>query len=169
MAWKAIVSSPEVAKDNKHQIVESGHLLYEVSENRTIQGTRTLLKVPHAVIEEVSDYYNTMSVPELCALNHIEEADVISTCNGMEIYLVSLSQHREVKVATEWMSKVPVFVTSLDDFGFFNVVVCKTATFDTPEEALLLGAHMPQMPYQLSARVSNSKAKGERPSQSRNI
>ncbi|GKD40476.1 hypothetical protein Tco_1260683 [Tanacetum coccineum] len=47
-----------------------------------------------------------------------------------------------------------------------RVVVCKTATFDTPEEALLLGAHMPQMPYQLSAnRVSNSKAKGKRPSQ----
>ncbi|GJT17570.1 hypothetical protein Tco_0876276, partial [Tanacetum coccineum] len=39
MAWKAIVSSPEVAKENKHQIVESGHLLYEVSENRTIQGS----------------------------------------------------------------------------------------------------------------------------------
>ncbi|GJR28851.1 GATA transcription factor 26-like protein [Tanacetum coccineum] len=41
MAWKAIVSSPEVAKENKHQIVESGHLLYEVSENRTIQASRS--------------------------------------------------------------------------------------------------------------------------------
>ncbi|GJW16771.1 glutamyl-tRNA reductase 1, chloroplastic-like protein [Tanacetum coccineum] len=144
MAWKAIVSSPEVAKENKHQIVESGHLLYEVSENRTIQGTRTLLKVPHAVIEEVSDCYNTMSVPELCALNHIEEADVISTCNGMEIYLVSLSQHREVKVATEWMSKPkqPTFLESsslksLDQSSKLlsaQIRVVSKCTYATPKE-----------------------------------
>ncbi|XP_054778291.1 glutamyl-tRNA reductase 2, chloroplastic-like [Prosopis cineraria] len=44
-------------------------------------------------------------IKELCALNHIEEAAVLSTCNRMEIYVVALSQHRGVKEVTEWMSK----------------------------------------------------------------
>lgn len=46
------------------------------------------------------------AIVELCALNHIEEAAVLSTCNRMEIYVVALSQHRGVKEVTEWMSKV---------------------------------------------------------------
>lgn len=45
-------------------------------------------------------------IGELCALNHIQEAAVLSTCNRMEIYVVALSQHRGVKEVTEWMSKV---------------------------------------------------------------
>ncbi|KAL2490912.1 Glutamyl-tRNA reductase 1 [Abeliophyllum distichum] len=45
------------------------------------------------------------AIGELCALNHIEEAAVLSTCNRMEIYVVALSQHRGVKEVTEWMSK----------------------------------------------------------------
>ncbi|MED6134051.1 Glutamyl-tRNA reductase 2, chloroplastic [Stylosanthes scabra] len=44
-------------------------------------------------------------ITELCALNHIEEAAVLSTCNRMEIYVVALSQHRGVKEVTDWMSK----------------------------------------------------------------
>lgn len=46
------------------------------------------------------------AIGELCGLNHIEEAAVLSTCNRMEIYVVALSQHRGVKEVTEWMSKV---------------------------------------------------------------
>lgn len=46
------------------------------------------------------------AIGELCALNHIEEAAVLSTCNRMEIYVVALSQHRGIKEVTEWMSKV---------------------------------------------------------------
>ncbi|KAK2987424.1 hypothetical protein RJ640_018561 [Escallonia rubra] len=46
------------------------------------------------------------AIDELCGLNHIEEAAVLSTCNRMEIYVVALSQHRGVKEVTEWMSKV---------------------------------------------------------------
>uniref|UniRef100_A0A5B7BC40 Glutamyl-tRNA reductase n=1 Tax=Davidia involucrata TaxID=16924 RepID=A0A5B7BC40_DAVIN len=46
------------------------------------------------------------AIGELCALNHIEEAAVLSTCNRMEIYVVALSQHRGVKEVTEWMSKI---------------------------------------------------------------
>ncbi|GJS21063.1 putative pentatricopeptide repeat-containing protein [Tanacetum coccineum] len=34
------------------------------------------------------------AINELFALNHIEEAVVLSTCNRMEIYVVDLSQHR---------------------------------------------------------------------------
>lgn len=46
------------------------------------------------------------AISELCALNHIDEAAVLSTCNRMEIYVVALSQHRGVKEVTDWMSKV---------------------------------------------------------------
>lgn len=46
------------------------------------------------------------AIGELCSLNHIEEAAVLSTCNRIEIYVVALSQHRGVKEVTEWMSKV---------------------------------------------------------------
>ncbi|CAA2970111.1 glutamyl-tRNA reductase 1, chloroplastic [Olea europaea subsp. europaea] len=46
------------------------------------------------------------AIGELCALNHIEEASVLSTRNRMEIYVVALSQHRGVKEVTEWMSKI---------------------------------------------------------------
>lgn len=46
------------------------------------------------------------AIGELCALNHIEEAAVLSTCNRLEIYVVALSQHRGIKEVTEWMSKV---------------------------------------------------------------
>ncbi|KAF8111005.1 hypothetical protein N665_0076s0011 [Sinapis alba] len=45
------------------------------------------------------------AITELCGLNHIEEAAVLSTCNRMEIYVLALSQHRGVKEVTEWMSK----------------------------------------------------------------
>ncbi|XP_068323926.1 glutamyl-tRNA reductase 1, chloroplastic-like [Pyrus communis] len=48
----------------------------------------------------------SQAIGELCALNHIEEAAVLGTCNRMEIYVVALSQHRGVKEVTEWMSKV---------------------------------------------------------------
>ena len=48
----------------------------------------------------------SQAIGELCALNHIEEAAVLSTCNRMEIYVVALSQNRGVKEVTEWMSKV---------------------------------------------------------------
>ncbi|WJX52415.1 Glutamyl-tRNA reductase 2, chloroplastic [Trifolium repens] len=45
-------------------------------------------------------------IQELCALNHIEEAAVLSTCNRIEIYLVALSQHRAVREVTDWISKL---------------------------------------------------------------
>ncbi|KAL3634119.1 Glutamyl-tRNA reductase 1, chloroplastic [Castilleja foliolosa] len=45
------------------------------------------------------------AIGELCGLNHIEEAAVLSTCNRMEIYVVALSRNRGVKEVTEWMSK----------------------------------------------------------------
>lgn len=34
MAWQAIVSSPEVAKENKHQIVETEHLMKALLEQK---------------------------------------------------------------------------------------------------------------------------------------
>ncbi|XP_058069540.1 glutamyl-tRNA reductase 1, chloroplastic-like [Magnolia sinica] len=45
------------------------------------------------------------AIGELCGLNHIEEAAVLSTCNRMEIYVVALSWHRGILEVAEWMSK----------------------------------------------------------------
>ncbi|CAH2064976.1 unnamed protein product [Thlaspi arvense] len=47
----------------------------------------------------------SQAISELCSLNHVEEAAVLSTCNRMEIYFLALSQHRGVKEVTQWMSK----------------------------------------------------------------
>ncbi|KAK6940294.1 Glutamyl-tRNA reductase, N-terminal [Dillenia turbinata] len=63
------------------------------------------------------------AIAELCSLNHIEEAAVLSTCNRMEIYVVALSQHRGVKEVTEWMSKtsgIPVAELCEHRFLLYN-------------------------------------------------
>ncbi|KAE8653930.1 Glutamyl-tRNA reductase 1 [Hibiscus syriacus] len=63
------------------------------------------------------------AIGELCSLNHIEEAAVLSTCNRIEIYVVALSQHRGVKEVTEWMSKtsgVPVSEICKHQFLLYN-------------------------------------------------
>ncbi|XP_074263734.1 glutamyl-tRNA reductase 1, chloroplastic-like [Silene latifolia] len=63
------------------------------------------------------------AIKELCNLNHIEEAAVLSTCNRMEIYVVALSRHRGVKEVTEWMSKtsgVPVSEIAQHRFLLYN-------------------------------------------------
>ncbi|GMH03238.1 hypothetical protein Nepgr_005077 [Nepenthes gracilis] len=63
------------------------------------------------------------AIEELCSLNHIEEAAVLSTCNRMEIYVVALSQLRGVKEVTEWMSKtsgIPVSELCEHRFLLYN-------------------------------------------------
>ncbi|GMN40220.1 hypothetical protein TIFTF001_009448 [Ficus carica] len=63
------------------------------------------------------------AIGELCGLNHIEEAAVLSTCNRMEIYVLALSQDRGVKEVTEWMSKtsgIPVSEIRKHRFLRFN-------------------------------------------------
>ncbi|GAB2269554.1 Glutamyl-tRNA reductase 1, chloroplastic [Dionaea muscipula] len=63
------------------------------------------------------------AIEELCNLNHIEEAAVLSTCNRMEIYVVALSQHRGVKEVTDWMSKtsgIPVLELCEHRFLLYN-------------------------------------------------
>ncbi|KAK4742646.1 hypothetical protein SAY87_000647 [Trapa incisa] len=63
------------------------------------------------------------AIVELCGLNHIEEAAVLSTCNRMEIYVVALSLHRGVKEVTEWMSKksgIPVADLCQHRFLLYN-------------------------------------------------
>ncbi|KAG7569396.1 hypothetical protein ISN45_Aa04g021180 [Arabidopsis thaliana x Arabidopsis arenosa] len=59
------------------------------------------------------------AITELCGLNHIEEAAVISTCNRMEIYVLALSQQRGVKEVIEWMSKTSgIFVLEIFQHRF---------------------------------------------------
>ncbi|KFK43296.1 hypothetical protein AALP_AA1G105700 [Arabis alpina] len=63
------------------------------------------------------------AIAELCGLNHIEEAAVLSTCNRMEIYVLALSQHRGVKEVTGWMSKtsgIPVSDICQHRFLLYN-------------------------------------------------
>ncbi|ESQ35866.1 hypothetical protein EUTSA_v10007359mg [Eutrema salsugineum] len=63
------------------------------------------------------------AIAELCGLNHIEEAAVLSTCNRLEIYVLALSQHRGVKEVTEWMSKtsgIPVSEICQHRFLLYN-------------------------------------------------
>ncbi|CAL5388183.1 unnamed protein product [Camellia sinensis] len=45
MAWQSIVSSPEVAKDNKHQIVETEHLMKALLEQNNGLARRIFSKV----------------------------------------------------------------------------------------------------------------------------
>ncbi|KAK7266765.1 hypothetical protein RIF29_19420 [Crotalaria pallida] len=45
MAWQAIVSSPEVAKENKHQIVETEHLMKALLEQKNWLARRIFSKV----------------------------------------------------------------------------------------------------------------------------
>jgi glutamyl-tRNA reductase len=60
-------------------------------------------------------------IQELCALNHIEEAAVLSTCNRIEIYLVALSQHRAVREVTDWISKVLLIYHASSCFILFCI------------------------------------------------
>lgn len=63
------------------------------------------------------------AISELCGLNHIEEAAVLSTCNRMEIYVVALSRHRGIKEVTEWMSKVAMFSVHLYHVSRFFIIL----------------------------------------------
>ena len=45
MAWQAIVSSPEVARENKHQIVETEHLMRALLEQKNGLARRIFSKV----------------------------------------------------------------------------------------------------------------------------
>lgn len=76
----------------------SSVIVIGLSFHTTPVDIREKLSIPEAQLPQ--------AISELCALNHIEEAAVLSTCNRMEIYVVALSQHRGVKEVTEWMSKV---------------------------------------------------------------
>ncbi|KAI3747997.1 hypothetical protein L6452_10798 [Arctium lappa] len=59
MAWQAIVSSPEVAKDNKHQIVETEHLMKALLEQKNGLARRIFSKagVDNTRLLEATDKY----------------------------------------------------------------------------------------------------------------
>ncbi|EPS60148.1 hypothetical protein M569_14656, partial [Genlisea aurea] len=63
------------------------------------------------------------AIEELCDLNHIEEAAILSTCNRLEIYVVALSQQRGIREVIEWASKkstVPVSELRKHSFLLIN-------------------------------------------------
>lgn len=59
MAWQAIVSSPEVAKENKHQIVETEHLMKALLEQKNGLARRIFSKagVDNTRLLEATDKY----------------------------------------------------------------------------------------------------------------
>ncbi|KAG9439323.1 hypothetical protein H6P81_019488 [Aristolochia fimbriata] len=59
MAWQAIVSSPEVAKENKHQIVETEHLMKALLEQKNGLARRIFSKagVDNSRLLEATDKY----------------------------------------------------------------------------------------------------------------
>lgn len=61
------------------------------------------------------------AISDLCDLNHIDEAAVLSTCNRMEVYVLALSRQRGVKEVTDWMSKVQFYSIS---FAIFPPSFC---------------------------------------------
>ncbi|XP_076898440.1 glutamyl-tRNA reductase 1, chloroplastic-like [Bidens hawaiensis] len=94
---------------------KSGIMVIGLSFHTAPVELREKLSIPEADLPQ--------AITELCALNHIEEAAVLSTCNRMEIYAVALSQHRGVKEITEWMSKisgVPVSEISRHQFLLYE-------------------------------------------------
>ncbi|KAJ4843112.1 Glutamyl-tRNA reductase 2, chloroplastic [Turnera subulata] len=76
------------------------------------------------------------AIAELCALNHIEEAAVLSTCNRMEIYVVALSLNRGVKEVTEWMSKITI--NKDDDDSPFHQQISGVSTSDLLQHRFML-------------------------------
>lgn len=59
MAWQGIVSSPEVAKENKHQIVETEHLMKALLEQKNGLARRIFSKagVDNTRLLEATDQY----------------------------------------------------------------------------------------------------------------
>ncbi|XP_076935390.1 glutamyl-tRNA reductase 1, chloroplastic-like [Bidens hawaiensis] len=94
---------------------KSGIMVVRLSFHSAPVELREKLSIPEADLPQ--------AISELCGLNHIEEAAVLSTCNRMEIYAVALSQHRGVKEITKWMSKisgVPVSEISRHQFLLYE-------------------------------------------------
>lgn len=61
------------------------------------------------------------AIAELCNLNHIEEAAVLSTCNRMEVYFVALSWNRGVQEIMDWMARVsdiPEIITTIECINY---------------------------------------------------
>ncbi|PSS19298.1 Glutamyl-tRNA reductase [Actinidia chinensis var. chinensis] len=101
--------------DSKEIKFSSLELLKTSSANRYTKDRSSIVVIGLNVHTAPVEMREKLSIPEaqwpraiseLCALNHIDEAAVLSTCNRMEIYIVALSQHRGVKEVTDWMSKV---------------------------------------------------------------
>ncbi|KAL2512008.1 Glutamyl-tRNA reductase 1 [Abeliophyllum distichum] len=108
-----VVSNPKI--EAKRSGISALELLKTSAADRYTKETSSIVVVglnfrtaPIEIREKLSipEAQWHQAIGELCALNHIEEAAVLSTCNRMEIYVVALSQHRGVKEVTEWMSKI---------------------------------------------------------------
>jgi len=67
MAWQAIVSSPEVAKENKHQIVETEHLMKALLEQKNGLARRIFSKagVDNTRLLEATDKF-IQRQPKVC-------------------------------------------------------------------------------------------------------
>jgi len=67
MAWQAIVASPEIAKENKHQIVETEHLMKALLEQKNGLARRIFSKagVDNTRLLEATDKFIRQQ-PKVC-------------------------------------------------------------------------------------------------------
>ncbi|XP_051138580.1 glutamyl-tRNA reductase 1, chloroplastic-like [Andrographis paniculata] len=107
--------APKAAIQSKSSSVSALELLKTSAADRYTKETSSVIVVGFNYRTAPVEIREKLSIPEaqwpqaigeLCALNHIEEAAVLSTCNRMEIYVVALSRNRGIKEVTEWMSKI---------------------------------------------------------------
>ncbi|OIV94572.1 hypothetical protein TanjilG_25634 [Lupinus angustifolius] len=109
-----VVSDNSVQKNNIAFNASPLQLLKTSAPNRYTKERSSIIAIGLNVHTAPIDIREKLAIPEvrwpqviteLCALNHIEEAAVLSTCNRVEIYVLALSQHRGVKEVNEWLSK----------------------------------------------------------------
>ncbi|XP_009611868.1 glutamyl-tRNA reductase 1, chloroplastic-like [Nicotiana tomentosiformis] len=130
VASNSVVNNGE--KESKASSLSALELLKTSAADRYTKSSSSIMVIglnihtaPVEVREKVAipEAQWPQAIRELCSLNHIEEAAVLSTCNRIEIYVVALAQNRGIKEVTEWMSKfsgVPVTELCQHRFLLYN-------------------------------------------------
>ncbi|URD86862.1 glutamyl-tRNA reductase [Musa troglodytarum] len=87
---------------------------FKISADRYMKERSSIAVIGLSVHTAPVEMHEKLAVPEaqwpraigeLCNLNHISEAAVLSTCNRMEIYVVALSWNRGIREVMGWMEK----------------------------------------------------------------
>jgi ATP-dependent Clp protease ATP-binding subunit ClpB len=82
MAWQAVVSSPEVAKESKHQIVEAEHLMKSLLEQRNGLARRIFSKagVDNTKLLDATDKFIQRQPKVVVYPKHLDFDDDLQAC-----------------------------------------------------------------------------------------